>query len=1268
MITAISTIKTTIKTHITTTWLAARGALIALFAGLFILAACGGGGGGGGNDVADPGGGSACTNPFAEGCRDAGAAARAAAINTCRDLIEDNEPCADTIPDAVRACLTDPYSCDSAAYTTEIRTTSETVLIGTLRDDRTDDCRGRTLAGARLCNGAIDNTCMPLSTSKTASRNQLVLDNLCNNAPNYIDARTDFVADCTDTDLLNDAGCTSPITTCTDSPFGTACGVDVYDSYRAVECRASSTVNPRCDSIIATYCGANAFVATAGCLADEDFNDARIADCVIGDNVRQPRCKNETTFATPGLIACFADPYGTGCEALLDGSFTNAQSNRENYCTGLGERAGGNMLCDAAILNVCAGDDANIFDPLCFADNYQTLRETACSATVPEDASLCTETVAQICTDNPFTQTVGGRTGDLCTDADARVAFVARCASGEQTGCNTVSVGAVQLSVCVDDPYDARCDDAVFEDIKTARYNHCISDAPTLKCGGVESLVCVSDAESANPLANPFLALCRDSATDYGPIQTAFCMARTGDNLPECGATFIDTCDGNPFATVCVGSDSYASDRAAIVADCVLDTPANPAKCDLTIDDGTTTIAMCAANPFATDNGCNTNAGFDVTRVARTALCSATGTPFDSLCEDFPGRDAARTTHCTTDETLFNALCLDDDYPMTRTLRASFCATPANRFLVQCTGVDGVADARATLVSTCSENPEAAGCDQFANGISGATLADCVANPFNTGNGCDQRESFNSVRDGRTTLCQTRGEGHSPYDPLCDNFNDIDDARQAYCTSTTANDGGSFDANCVLDYPDEVVMARRAFAQFCRSRAASSPDECKNTIVAKDVSVADCIDNPYQRECYGTENNRNPDFAVEVTARNDLCTSGGDIYDDLCLNSAGEEIIAGVEAARIAGCTTPEGDPFNTKCTETAYVGTNAARRGYCSTLATGSPSDTLRCGTYKDSICEGATLDSNPFSAICDGDNTMNQMTFCGIASNPAAECSNDPAVVCPIDPFNVAAGFDRMNTVDCLMDFAYSNQRAERCAAGTQGTGDCDTRLIVAQVCTDTGSRANPFAEFCKTADNVPGDLEVSKKAFADACTGASPSEYCETSDVKTALCSGSGDFLRPFSALCTGEDDISETRVSFCGKGNNVTAEPRCNAIITADDCRTDPFSSGCETAAPSYIAELRDLRAAHCASLTVDDALCSADAVTAVCGVGYTGDGGAVDATPLANLCAADILYADPRRDACLEIISEANKNAVCDTISAVTEACRPTPFNDRKSRL
>ncbi len=183
MITVISTIKTTIKTHITTT----RGALIALFAGLFILAACGGGGGVNVNLNVTA---AACTDPFDKGCGAAGAVARANAITACRILIEDNKACADTIPDAVRACLTDPYSCDDAAYNTAIRTTAATATIEALQTGRTNSCRlggGTGIAGGitsdLLCNGAIDNTCKPFSASETASRNQLIVDNLCYNAP-----------------------------------------------------------------------------------------------------------------------------------------------------------------------------------------------------------------------------------------------------------------------------------------------------------------------------------------------------------------------------------------------------------------------------------------------------------------------------------------------------------------------------------------------------------------------------------------------------------------------------------------------------------------------------------------------------------------------------------------------------------------------------------------------------------------------------------------------------------------------------------------------------------------------------------------------------------------------------------------------------------------------------------------------------------------------------------------------------------------------------
>ncbi len=89
-----------------------------------------------------------------------------------------------------------------------------------------------------------------------------------------------------------------------------------------------------------------------------------------------------------------------------------------------------------------------------------------------------------------------------------------------------------------------------------------------------------------------------------------------------------------------------------------------------------------------------------------------------------------------------------------------------------------------------------------------------------------------------------------------------------------------------------------------------------------------------------------------------------------------------------------------------------------------------------------------------------------------------------------------------------------------------------------------------------------------------------------MEDVLCSGSGDFLRPFSGICDGVSSAISARISFCGAGDK-TEDTRCNDSIITSVCRTDPFSSGCETAAPSVVAELRDLRAAHCESLTLAD---------------------------------------------------------------------------------
>ena len=1274
MITVISTIKTTIKTHITKV---TRGALLALFAGLFILTACGGGGGVNiAVNVTTPG----CTDPFAEGCGATGAVARANAITACRLLIEDNKACADTIPDAVRACLTDPYSCDDAAYNAAIRTTDGTVAIGALQTGRTDSCRaggaGATggVTSALLCDGAIDNTCQPISRATDATRNQLIFDNLCNNAPKYIDARQAFIADCTDFDLFNNVGCTTQITTCTTAPFGANCRSDVYAGGRAQACRdaaeGSSTPDPRCaaENILTTYCTANPFGVRAGCLTDDNFAGARITECTMGNNGAQERCKDTARFTDNTLIACFTDPYGTDCEGITGYDVTNARANRRSYCIGLGEEVGGESLCSTAVSNVCTGDDADIFNPICLA-GYQPQRIALCQ----RDSSdgRCTATVTQLCDDNPFTRMTGSSTGYLCTDAadaTARADLVARCASenSDQTGCDA-GVGTTNVSNCIEDPYALACTDVAFNDLKTERYNHCISGAPTKNCTGTIRVVCTDDRMKLQPLANPFHALCRDVGSIAG-LQGSFCAFRRGER-PECVPSitreyvdrgFVNGCINNPFTARCLTSNSFTANRAVIIADCLLDTPVNQAKCDLIIDGRALTVAMCVADPFA--NGCSTNTGFDATRDARNTLCSASGTPFDPLCDNFSSRDTERETHCTTERTSFTKGCEDSAYPNTAALRASFCGKTANLFEESCEGNSGVDEARSALALLCFTNAEAEGCDQFVNGVSGATVAQCSADPVSVAKGCPSYQSFDTLRENRIMLCETSGDGQDPFNSLCENFPLIADLQEAYCSSGA----GSFNMNCALDYPAETVMGRRAFALSCRTPPIAPA--CATTIVAGDVTVAHCIENPYQRACYGTANNRNPDFIDEVADRDALCRNGGDIYSSLCLNSAGMEIVEGIIADRVAGCTTPAQSAFNENCTETAYRGTEDAQRGYCSTLVTASGTDIIqRCLQYSESIC-GADADANPFAAICT-DNSVNQMTFCGLpqnlagASNPAAQCTNDPVRVCPGDPFNNEAGID--GTVNCRDDVTIPviNARAERCAAGTQGTGECNELNSVSRVCVASGSRANPFASFCN--DAVLGDmakteaLETAKATFASACASASASQYCDTRDVRNALCSSSGEFVRPFANTCAGSVGTG-ARVSFCGTGDNVTSDSRCrDDSIIALACREDPFSDACEATASLVFQELRELRAEHCEALSLDDVLCTTTAANFICRDGYVGTGGSrVEPNLLSGVCTQPE-YLNDRRDACLGLNS---KNAVCDDIPEVADACRPNPFD------
>ena len=176
----MNTLLNTILAQITYT----RGALIALFAGLFILAACGGGGAA--TDVAPTGTGTnVCdTNIFDPACGVEKQAERTSAINTCITAIRTGGSC--EVPTAVLDCLNAPFTTEGCGE--DVLRAS--VTIASVQATRTTDCRGGN-AGSATCTGAIVNVCGTVSSTNDGV---LFTETLC--GEDYDASRTTLINNC----------------------------------------------------------------------------------------------------------------------------------------------------------------------------------------------------------------------------------------------------------------------------------------------------------------------------------------------------------------------------------------------------------------------------------------------------------------------------------------------------------------------------------------------------------------------------------------------------------------------------------------------------------------------------------------------------------------------------------------------------------------------------------------------------------------------------------------------------------------------------------------------------------------------------------------------------------------------------------------------------------------------------------------------------------------------------------------------------------------
>ncbi|MCA8835257.1 MAG: hypothetical protein K8953_09250, partial [Proteobacteria bacterium] len=398
---------------------------------------------------------------------------------------------------------------------------------------------------------------------------------------------------------------------------------------------------------------------------------------------------------------------------------------------------------------------------------------------------------------------------------------------------------------------------------------------------------------------------------------------------------------------------------------------------------------------------------------------------------------------------------------------------------------------------------------------------------------------------------------------------------------------------------------------------------------------------------------------------------------------------------------------FNVNCTETAYTGTNAARKTFADTCRT--KPDTTGCDTAVSDATGAPTIamcNTNPYATGCDatvfadaltaycadGANTIfntncnsragiatarsvaigecvaalttdksdasctDRVIVAGVAEDTVAGTPAIPAVtvgVCLDDP-------EHASCASPLFDFARADHMEVCMSNGNAILPSCKT-LADAEPCI-----ANPFLASCRTT-TVGHTFRNARLARYAFCQGPRA-----TSTELRALCAGVGDEagitirdeicaydgvsafadrerFDPFSSVCGAN---ANAKIDYCGNGDNRNTQDACknDAFNTTDaaGCLNNPFAMTCTDDATINAAvktRITAKRVAYCS-----EAAEGFD--TTLCNVG-TGDGVEneicnsqnANANPFANLCTREgVDFADAR-----ETFVKA-----CDALSTGTE--------------
>ena len=1217
----MNTLLNTILAQITYT----RGALIALFAGLFILAACGGGAAP--TEVAPDGGtGVDCnTNIFDPACGVEKQAEQVEAIRACITAISagESETCDTNIPMAARNCLNAPFETEGCATALPA-----SVTIASVQTKRTDDCRADTLSGA-TCTGAIVNVC---GTVDNTIDGVLFTETLC--GEEYDASRTTLINNCREAGEASDEACTNVVITtdteankkaldCVLDAFAEGCDMntDVMtvvektdDTIKSIDetkidrvafCRGADdfATNPLCMSAIETTCEDNTFTQTTGdsptnfCTGANDRRATLIGLCSDGDANNDEGCDTTIGTGTATVAECITNPFdvANGCNGNAD--FLATRTSRMT-------------LCDTP---------ATLFDDLC--DNYG-----AAGAIATTRNGIC-NTEATSFHEGCLDRTEAGLA------LDARKAFIQTCLATPGTACDVpTSSRAVTVTLCIKDPHRDECkDDLDFAEVKSDR-----------------------------------TTLCTDTALYFNPLCDTYAnIVTTRETRCTVGATSFDAiCEGKGHAQREAGQKQF-------IEDCRDSGEESCGTIMLTAPLGNVSIAACVNNdvgrPWAGD--CRQLSIFDEEREARSLHCVDHANINSSLC-----RNAKSNNLCVNNP--FDNSCDVGVYETVRNNRDTYCRGAGiatddplciDREPYICDGTEEMGDPFVSLCGNTNHARQRDFCDL--NGGSSDVRCEndatavCPGNPFNSSFGpyqldCTEGDTYLSNRldacggkisdlpTGGAGLCNDEklsgaicgtdsNVGTDPFAEICSNPDatmDItfvkDTEEQEFCGATrkTGERAGECETiytglctgadlvnpaagegrfNCLI-YDDPAVIGLRN--TFCTTAETSFTDGCEDGTHGDAAGDVDAAQISFVETCRGDPVATGCDTVVDITSGvtvagcsgyTGVAHTDGDPYQAGCEDDvfSAEKTVRDAACATVAAlgtslCTNAKqfndcvNDPFGevtgggAECDPTDYMAARTDRDSYC--RGSGIADDPL-CTGRQTYICGGANTDSVPTAGICGDDNELGEQEFCRTNRQTTGTCESVEATACQANPFNDSFGAYRF---DCT-DSTYFASRIPTCrgamntwSAAGASVDDCSVKEVAGVICgTDDLVGTDAFADICKEStammaiDNFDQDMERQQFCGASERTDIRVTE-CET--IYEGLCTGDNlvkDSVGHGGFNCLDYADVSDLRNSHCTTpetsfaygcvdGTHGAKNAVNNARISfVETCRETPSTTGC-----------------------------------------------------------------------------------------------------------